>query len=74
LAYRAGMTVLDVILQAGGLTEFAAGNRAVLVRMDSSGKEVRQKLRLNDLVKKGKISENVDMKPGDVLIIPESVF
>ena len=74
LAFRAGMTVLDAVLQSGGLTEFAAGNRAVLVRKDVSGKELRQKVRLNDLVKKGKISENVELKPGDVLIIPESVF
>jgi len=74
LAYRAGMTVLDAILQSGGLTEFAAGNRAVLVRKDGSGKEVRQKLRVNDLIKKGNISANAELKPGDVLIIPESVF
>ena len=74
LAYRAGMTVLDAILQSGGLTEFAAGNRAMLVRKDGSGKEVRQKVRVNDLIKKGNISANVELKPGDVLIIPESVF
>lgn len=74
LAFRAGMTVLDAILQSGGLTEFAAGNRAILVRKDASGKEIREKLRLNDLIRKGKISANVELKPGDVLIIPESVF
>jgi polysaccharide export outer membrane protein len=74
LAYRAGMTVLDAVLQSGGLTEFAAGNRAVLVRKDAVGKEERVKVRLQDLVKKGKISANVELKPGDVLIIPESIF
>ena len=74
LAYRAGMTVLDAVLQSGGLTEFAAGNRAVLVRKDASGKEERVKVRLQDLVKKGKISANVELRPGDVLIIPESIF
>ncbi len=74
LAYRTGMTALDAILETGGLTEFAAGNRAVLVRKDASGKETRVKLRLNDLVKKGKITANAALAPGDVLIIPESVF
>jgi polysaccharide biosynthesis/export protein len=74
LAYRAGMTALDAVLQTGGLTEFAAGNRAVLVRKDESGNEQRLKLRLNDLVKKGKLSSNVELKAGDILIIPESVF
>jgi polysaccharide export outer membrane protein len=74
LAYRAGMTVLDAVLECGGLTEFAAGNRAILVRKDEAGKEQRIKVRLNDLVKKGKISANADLKPGDVLIVPESVF
>lgn len=74
LAYRTGMTALDAILETGGLTEFAAGNRAVLVRKDAGGKETRVKLRLNDLVKKGKITANAALAPGDVLIIPESVF
>jgi polysaccharide export outer membrane protein len=74
LAYRAGMTALDAVLETGGLTEFAAGNRAILVRKDANGKETRVKLRLNDLVKKGKISSNVELRAGDVLIVPESVF
>lgn len=74
LAFRTGMTALDAVLQTGGLTEFAAGNRAVLVRKDESGNEQRLKLRLNDLVKKGKLSSNVELKAGDILIIPESVF
>jgi polysaccharide export outer membrane protein len=74
LAYRAGMTALDAVLETGGLSEFAAGNRAILIRKDANGKETRQKLKLNDIVKKGKLSANVELKPGDVLIVPESVF
>jgi polysaccharide biosynthesis/export protein len=74
LAYRAGMTVLDAILETGGLSEFAAGNRAILVRKDAGGKETRTKVRLNDLVKKGRIEANVELKAGDVLIVPESIF
>jgi polysaccharide export outer membrane protein len=73
IAYRAGMTALDAILQAGGFTEFAAGNRTLLVRKEA-GKETRTKLRLNDVVKKGKIEANVELRAGDVLIVPESVF
>jgi polysaccharide export outer membrane protein len=74
LAYRAGMTALDAVLETGGLSEFAAGNRAILVRKDEKGNETRLKLRLNDIVKKGKLSANVALQPGDVLIIPESIF
>lgn len=73
LPYQSGMTVLDVMVAVGGLTEFAAGNRAVLIR----GKgEQRQsyKLRLDDLLRKGNISANVPVLPGDVILIPESVF
>lgn len=74
LAYRTGMTALDAVLETGGLSEFAAANRAILVRKDDKGKETRLKLRLNDIVKKGRLEGNVELKPGDVLIIPESVF
>jgi polysaccharide biosynthesis/export protein len=74
IAYRAGMTVLDAILEVGGLTEFAAGNRSTLVRKDSAGKEVKIKVRVEDIVKKGKISANMELKPGDVLIVPQSIF
>jgi polysaccharide export outer membrane protein len=74
IAYRAGMTALDAILETGGLTEFAAGNRAILVRKDAKGVETRTKLRLNDVIKKGKMSANVELRAGDMLIIPESVF
>ena len=74
LPYRAGMTVLDAILQVGGLSEFAAGNRATLVRQGEKGKSERIKLRLQDLVKKGKAEANVDLRPGDMIVVPESVF
>jgi polysaccharide biosynthesis/export protein len=70
--YRQNMTLLDVIIAAGGLTDFADGNRAVLVRGAEKGKAYS--VRLKDLVKRGDISANVDVKPGDVLIIPQSWF
>jgi polysaccharide export outer membrane protein len=61
-----------VKIQVGGLTDFAAGNRAVLVRGAEGGKQYS--VRLSDLIKRGDISANVDVKPGDVLIIPQSWF
>jgi polysaccharide export outer membrane protein len=73
LAYRDGMTLLDVMIAVGGLGEFAAGNRARLVR-NENGKVVEQRVRLQDLVNDGDISANLKMKPGDVLIIPQSRF
>jgi len=73
LPYRANMTLLDVMIAVGGLAEFAAGNRAVLVRQEG-GKQVRLEVRLRDLLDDGDISANVPMRPGDVLIIPESRF
>lgn len=73
LPFRAGMTVLDVVIAVGGLAEFAAGNRAKLVRR-VDGKEVTYKVKLDDLVHKGDIRANMPVKPGDVLIIPESRF
>jgi len=72
LPYRQNMTILDVMILAGGLTDFAAGNRAVLVRGAEGGKPYS--VRLNDLIKRGDISANVDVKPGDVVIIPQSWF
>lgn len=72
--YREGLTALDVVLAVGGLTEFAAGNRAKIVRKNEDGKSVEIKVRLDALVRKGKMSENVDMRPGDVMIVPESFF
>jgi polysaccharide export outer membrane protein len=72
--YRDGLTALDVILQVGGLTDFAAGNRAKIVRKAADGKSTEMKVRLEALVKKGKMNENVALKPGDVLIVPASIF
>lgn len=71
--FRQGMTVLDVIIEVGGLSEFAAGNRAKIVRKLPEG-SVEIRVRLDDLVKKGRVEENVRMRAGDVLIIPESFF
>ncbi|MEM9495618.1 MAG: XrtA/PEP-CTERM system exopolysaccharide export protein [Pseudomonadota bacterium] len=73
MPYQSGMTVLDVMVAVGGLTEFAAGNRAVLIR----GKGDQRKsfrLRLNDLLRKGNIGANAPVLPGDVILIPESAF
>jgi polysaccharide biosynthesis/export protein len=71
--FRQGMTLMDVIIEAGGLTEFAAGNRSRVVRT-TDGKSEEIRVRLNDLINRGKLSENMIMRPGDVVIIPEAVF
>jgi polysaccharide export outer membrane protein len=73
LPYRDRMTVLDAMIEVGGLTPQAAGNRAKLVRWEN-GKQVDIPVRLHDLLNKGKIEANMLLQPGDVLIIPESVF
>lgn len=73
IPFREGMTVLDVMIAVGGLGEFAAGNRAKLVR-NEDGRTVEYRVRLGDLLNKGDIRENVDIEPGDVIIIPESFF
>jgi polysaccharide export outer membrane protein len=72
IPYRQNMTMLDVMIAVGGLTDFADGNNAVLVRGAEQGKLYT--VRLKDLIKRGDISANVDVKPGDVLIIPQSWF
>ncbi len=66
------MTLLDVMVTVGGLNEFAAGNKTKLVRM-VDGKQKEYEVRLDDLLN-GDISANVDMLPGDILIVPESWF
>jgi len=71
--YREGMTVLDAILEVGGLTPFAAGNRAKVVRTED-GKQREIKVKVDDLVNKGDLSENEALRPGDVLLVPESRF
>ncbi|HEY7887637.1 MAG TPA: XrtA/PEP-CTERM system exopolysaccharide export protein [Steroidobacteraceae bacterium] len=73
IAYRQGMTVLDAVLAVGGLSEYAAGNRARIVRM-VDGKETDIPLRLNALVNGGDMSQNLPLKAGDVLVVPESRF
>ena len=75
LPYRSNMTLLDAIIAVGGLTEFAAGNKARLVRVDKvTGKQHDYRLKISSLIKDGKISANVKLEPGDVIIIPESFF
>lgn len=75
LPYRANMTLLDAMIAVGGLSEYASGNRAKLIRFDKeSGKQKEFALRLGDLLKKGESKANVMLKPGDVIIIPESMF
>ena len=71
LPYRKNMSVLDVMIAVGGLTDFADGNSASIYRV-AEGKSYS--VRLRDLVKRGDISANVDMRPGDILIIPQSWF
>lgn len=73
LPYRKNMSLLDLMIAVGGLTEFAAGNRSTLVRT-TGDQQVEYRLRIEDLVKDGDISANVPMQPGDILIIPEAWF
>ena len=71
--FRERMTLLDVMMEVGGLTRFAAGNRGRLVRIvDGASEEFR--VRIDDLVSKGRIEENILMRPGDIVIIPEAIF
>jgi polysaccharide export outer membrane protein len=73
LPYRAGMKVLDAVLAVGGLTQFAAGNRAKIERsVDGHRQELR--LKLDRLVNKGDMTQNLELRPGDVLVVPESRF
>ena len=73
VSYRQYMTLLDLMIAVGGLTEFADGNDAKLVRTQN-GEQITYKIRLDDLIREGEISANVDMLPGDVVIIPEAWF
>lgn len=73
IAYRDNMTLLDAMIAVGGETQFAAGNRATLIRKAGNGQK-EYRLRIDDLVKNGDISANVSLLPGDVIIIPESWF
>ena len=68
------MTLLDVMIATKGLTKYASGNRAVIVRVDPDGKRHSINVRLSDLIKDGDITQNLEMAPGDTLIIPQSWF
>ena len=72
LPYKQKMTLLDVMIAVGGLTDFANGNATTLLRTSEDGKQYS--VRVADLIKRGDVSANVDMQPGDVLIIPRSWF
>ncbi len=75
IPYRANMTLLDAMIAVGGLSEYASGNRARLIRFDKeSGRQKEFALRLGDLLRKGDSQANVMLVPGDVIIIPESMF
>lgn len=73
LPYRQAMSLMDVIISVGGLTPFAAGNRASIIR-EREGQQQKIPVRLHDLLKDGDISANVPMRPGDILVIPQSFF
>lgn len=75
IPYRANMTLLDAMISVGGLSEFAAGNRARLIRQNrETGKQTEYALKISDLLKRGDSRANVRLEPGDVIIIPESAF
>jgi len=75
IPYRANMTLLDAMIEVGGLSEYAAGNRARLIRHDrATGEQKEYDLKIARLLKKGDTSANVRLEPGDVIIIPESMF
>lgn len=74
IPWRDGMTLLDVLIATRGLTRFAAGNRAEVVRREADGSTRSIRVRLNDLVRDGDIGQDIAMRPGDTLIIPQSWF
>lgn len=75
IPYRANMTLLDAMIAVGGLSEYAAGNKARLVRLDRyNGRQTEFDIKIGKLLKKGDITANVRLEPGDVIIIPESRF
>ena len=75
IPYRANMTLLDVMIAVGGLTQYAAGNRATLVRTDrATGRQSQYALKIGRLIKDGRAEYNVAIQPGDVIIVPQSLF
>jgi polysaccharide export outer membrane protein len=73
MPYRQGMTVLDVVLEAGGVNDFASPNRTKLYRKEKTKTEIIN-IDLNDILTKGKLETNVELKPGDVVTVPERLF
>ena len=73
LNYRENMSLIDLLIQVGGITQFAAGNKAYILRQ-VGGKPTQLGVRLEDLLKDGDITANVEVRPGDILVIPESFF
>ena len=73
VAFHEGLTVLDAVLAGGGLTDFAAGNRARIIRKEN-GRTTEIKVRIKDMVERGDLSTNVPLRAGDTLIVPESRF
>lgn len=71
--FRKHMTLLDLMIEVGGLTDFAAGNKSVLIRYEG-GQQHQYSVRLNDLIRRGDISQNLSLLPGDILIVPEAWF
>ena len=74
IPYRDHMTLLDVMIATKGLTKYASGNRSIIVRRMPEGKTQSIRVRISDLIKDGDISQNIEMVPGDTLIIPQSWF
>jgi polysaccharide export outer membrane protein len=73
IPYREGMTVMDAVLAVGGLGPYAAGNRTKLVRSEG-GAQRERRIKLSDLLNKGDLSQNLALRPGDVIVVPESRF
>jgi polysaccharide biosynthesis/export protein len=74
IPYRQGLRVLDAIIAVGGMSEFASGNRAKLVRTGPNGERLETRIRLKNLMEKGDLSQNLPLQPGDVIVIPESIL
>ena len=74
LPYRSTMTLLDVMIAVGGLTDFASGNRATITRTVRGGRQSQYRIRLDDLLRDGDMTANVQILPGDVIVVPEAWF
>jgi polysaccharide export outer membrane protein len=74
IPYRDGLKVLDAILAVGGTTDFAAPNRARIMRTEQGGRQTEIRVRLGDLLTRGDLRQNVELRPGDVLVVPQSIF